>query len=845
MSDQLLTNNPNDILNAVKNVKLCTIRAVAEANALPMRTEGYELYASFPVYANLMIEQQRRITTILRDVLQNAGCRIPVPAKISDLDEFLDRIVEANDSICERAGILLDLLQKAKYLEELVVPQQILDAESTAASGQTLSERQGRYAELLRRLPVYRDKILSSASAVPLLTPKEKPQVVFGIKVDNSVAEFKSKLKEKHHAMENSVRNLQFVDNDNDCTKSITWSSDEGMSLHPYYKELSRFKVPERQLTVGITESLKTLSDTELRYIDTVEELKTLRDTLNKEQEFSVDLEHNAQRSFLGLTCLMQISTRQTDYIIDPFPLWNDMHILNEPFTDPNILKVFHGADSDIAWLQRDFGIYVVNMFDTYKAMRVLNYSKFSYQHLVQVCCNHTLDKKFQKADWRLRPLTGAHKTYARCDTHYLLYCYDQLRKRLLDQGDAAKSLLQFVYSESVQTCLIVYKKPKFESDGYEKLLVGRKPLNSRQHFALAALWKWRDERARADDENPQYILPCHMMLQIAEVLPREMQGILACCSPVPLHVKQELHVLHQIINTSRDQPLVKLSVYAPNISALTLESVASQLNKMNAVKAMLSCHLDFSSTKYNEEIRDIVTQEISKTIYEDDATTVSSDGLLATKLYTIGEEEEKKSERLKKVKEKLEDWATPYECYRIALIEQSSKANVESKEKKGSTAKNAQGTSKEKKLWSHLDSATNKPGFIEQKVAATQLQLESERRKNTETEMNIYEEMTLTKEELKKKRKRGTRGIDIPTIQDASKMYKDDRDIVRKRNRKSNWTNAMENCAQRVDYAAFNPEIFNRNTATVSDTCDLVKHWRQGKCKSRHGRMMQREPKR
>ncbi|MCP9262205.1 Exosome component 10 [Dirofilaria immitis] len=771
MSDQLLTNNPNDILNAVKNVKLCTIRAVAEANALPMRTEGYELYASFPVYANLMIEQQRRITTILRDVLQNAGCRIPVPAKISDLDEFLDRIVEANDSICERAGILLDLLQKAKYLEELVVPQQILDAESTAASGQTLSERQGRYAELLRRLPVYRDKILSSASAVPLLTPKEKPQVVFGIKVDNSVAEFKSKLKEKHHAMENSVRNLQFVDNDNDCTKSITWSSDEGMSLHPYYKELSRFKVPERQLTVGITESLKTLSDTELRYIDTVEELKTLRDTLNKEQEFSVDLEvsHNAQRSFLGLTCLMQISTRQTDYIIDPFPLWNDMHILNEPFTDPNILKVFHGADSDIAWLQRDFGIYVVNMFDTYKAMRVLNYSKFSYQHLVQVCCNHTLDKKFQKADWRLRPLTGAHKTYARCDTHYLLYCYDQLRKRLLDQEMLQKS-----------------PSPKFESDGYEKLLVGRKPLNSRQHFALAALWKWRDERARADDENPQYILPCHMMLQIAEVLPREMQGILACCSPVPLHVKQELHVLHQIINTSRDQPLVKLL-----------------------------CHLDFSSTKYNEEIRDIVTQEISKTIYEDDATTVSSDGLLATKLYTIGEEEEKKSERLKKVKEKLEDWATPYECYRIALIEQSSKANVE--------------------------------------VAATQLQLESERRKNTETEMNIYEEMTLTKEELKKKENeeysmkilQGTRGIDIPTIQDASKMYKDDRDIVRKRNRKSNWTNAMENCAQRVDYAAFNPEIFNRNTATVSDTCDLVKHWRQGKCKSRHGRMMQREPKR
>lgn len=29
--------------------------------------------------------------------------------------------------------------------------------------------------------------------------------------------------------------------------------------------------------------------------------------------------------------------------------------------------QVFHGADSDILWLQRDFHMYVVNMFDTAK----------------------------------------------------------------------------------------------------------------------------------------------------------------------------------------------------------------------------------------------------------------------------------------------------------------------------------------------------------------------------------------------------------------------------------------------------------------------------------------------
>lgn len=56
--------------------------------------------------------------------------------------------------------------------------------------------------------------------------------------------------------------------------------------------------------------------------------------------------QHNSYRSFLGLTCLIQISTRKNDYIIDPFPIWNEVWILNEPFTNPNILKVLFSFDS-------------------------------------------------------------------------------------------------------------------------------------------------------------------------------------------------------------------------------------------------------------------------------------------------------------------------------------------------------------------------------------------------------------------------------------------------------------------------------------------------------------------
>ena len=34
--------------------------------------------------------------------------------------------------------------------------------------------------------------------------------------------------------------------------------------------------------------------------------------------------------------------------------------LLNEVFTNPHIMKVLHGADMDIVWLQKDFGVYMV-----------------------------------------------------------------------------------------------------------------------------------------------------------------------------------------------------------------------------------------------------------------------------------------------------------------------------------------------------------------------------------------------------------------------------------------------------------------------------------------------------
>ena len=64
-----------------------------------------------------------------------------------------------------------------------------------------------------------------------------------------------------------------------------------------------------------------------------------------------------------------------------------------------------HGADSDVLWLQRDFGLYVVALFDTGQAARVLQFSSYSLAYLLERYAGVAANKKFALADWRIRPL--------------------------------------------------------------------------------------------------------------------------------------------------------------------------------------------------------------------------------------------------------------------------------------------------------------------------------------------------------------------------------------------------------------------------------------------------------
>lgn len=65
---------------------------------------------------------------------------------------------------------------------------------------------------------------------------------------------------------------------------------------------------------------------------------------------------------------------------------------------------MFHGADNDVLWLQRDFHIYVVNMLDTAKACEVLAKPQRSLAYLLESVCGVGTNKLLQ-----VSPLTLMH----------------------------------------------------------------------------------------------------------------------------------------------------------------------------------------------------------------------------------------------------------------------------------------------------------------------------------------------------------------------------------------------------------------------------------------------------
>ncbi|KAJ2665566.1 exosome nuclease subunit [Coemansia sp. RSA 1200] len=481
-------------------------------------------------------------------------------AAVDAVDSLLERIDAGIDEIERRPAHALRASAAAKADGAVVGAQ-------SAAVVTAVADADGRRTSMA----------LVHAKNIP------RPQLRFHDSVDNSRGTpFVPRLRDKPHAL----------------VPLAEPAGAEQDAPHPYAHEIAAMQQPPRHFEARTPTAPGDWDGTPFEMVDSEPQLRGMMEHLRGADEIAVDLEHHNYRSYQGFTCLVQISTRARDYVVDALALRHALHVLNEVTADPRKTKVFHGAESDIQWLQRDFGVYVVGLFDTYHASRVLGMPHHSLAHLLRVYCAYDADKKYQLADWRLRPLPAEMVRYARADTHFLLYVYDRLRNELAERGaeclgqdadnpsasafgrlagvgvvSSPAQPMALVLRRSAQTALRTYAKDAYGADGpggWSSLLhKWRRPMTRAQTAAFRALHDWRDQCARAEDESTRYVLPNHMLFAVAERIPADAPALLAMCRPTPPLVRQHAGDIARILARARADAELEAAGSLPSAAPL------------------------------------------------------------------------------------------------------------------------------------------------------------------------------------------------------------------------------------------------------------------------------------
>ena len=160
------------------------------------------------------------------------------------------------------------------------------------------------------------------------------------------------------------------------------------------------------------------------------------------------------------------------------------------------------------------------------------------------------------------RPIPEEMFFYARADTHFLLYIYDNMRNELIDMTNPEipeENRMELVLQKSKETSLFRYERQVYHADtgkgpgGWYTLLVKTPALFNNEQFAVfRAVHAWRDKIARIDDDSLAFVMPNHVIFTIAKLLPNDMVALLGVAHPISHSVKSRTGELLALIKSAK-----------------------------------------------------------------------------------------------------------------------------------------------------------------------------------------------------------------------------------------------------------------------------------------------------
>ncbi len=254
-------------------------------------------------------------------------------------------------------------------------------------------------------------------------------------------------------------------------------------------------------------------------YIEHDADFRRLIDQLATESLVAVDTESNSMYAYQERVCLVQISTRTADFIIDPLRV-ADLSPLGPVLADPKIEKVFHAAEYDLMCLKRDYGFVVSNLFDTMWAARICGHRMLGLNRLLAEYLGIESDKSHQRDDWGKRPLSEEGLLYAQMDTHYLPVLRDKLLLKLEEMGRLTEAYESF--ADYVQ---VPAAEKRFDPEGFWRL-TNLSDLTRRQWAILRELYLLRDSIAQERDVPIFKVFSDAALVELAKASPAKSNDL-------------------------------------------------------------------------------------------------------------------------------------------------------------------------------------------------------------------------------------------------------------------------------------------------------------------------------
>ncbi len=279
--------------------------------------------------------------------------------------------------------------------------------------------------------------------------------------------------------------------------------------------------------------------------------LSRLVDELAGHPVIAVDTESNSLHAYRERVCLIQFSTRDTDYIVDPIKL-ADLSPLGSLFANPAQQKIFHAAEYDIICLRRDYGFEFMNLFDTMSAARTLGWPQVGLAAILETQFGVKMDKKHQRADWKRRPLTPDQLDYARLDTHYLPALRVKQLETLTATGWLAEAEEEF---ERLARLRADPDAPRPDPATAFWRVKGARDLAPTQAAVLRPLYAYREQQAERQDRPPFKVMGEAVLLELARRAPRTAEELRAVPGLSPEQQRRYGQGLLQAIQAGLEAP--------------------------------------------------------------------------------------------------------------------------------------------------------------------------------------------------------------------------------------------------------------------------------------------------